>query len=1413
MQHCKSNLNLNKECKISNKASTPKTNSQSSKSNSAQVNFTTVMHKNTVQVSINACKTNALCDTGASISCISKAFLQKSCGEVDLHASHIRSIVGVGGEQHCVDGMVNLTLSFSGLRVSFPFHVVNNLHHTIILGVDFMERHNVKLDIANKTMSLHDTMICSLQCSTGYARTCAPVYIDPNCEVDIGVKVSRCQNGDQVLIEPVPGLEKYQIKCAKCVVKVRKGCAVIRILNPTDKVLTLKGNQIVGVVTPLVSNQVFAFGVNDKEFLSTEDTTLLCDTPNTSHKSSPKTSQEISDDELVFDFENSDLTPDQKEILLHFLKQNKDVFTTGLHNLGRTHVQTHTIDTGDAPPVRLPHYRQNPEIRRETERQVKEMLAHKIIEPSNSAWHSPVVLVRKPNNEFRFAVDYRQLNKVTKPQSFPLPRLEDIFDAIGESNAKYFTSADISKAYWQVPLDEDAKMKSAFITYDGVYSWNYMPFGLMNAPATFQFLMSQIFRSINWRYVLCYIDDIVIFSETFELHLQHLAEVFQRLREAGLKLAPPKCYFAQKQIRYLGHTLSRHGVQPDSSKYERVKNLASPTNPTEVKSVLGLFNFYRKFISGYSKICAPLFALLQKDKPFIWTEDAQKSFETLKSALINAPILAYPNMNKPFTLTCDASLDGIGYILGQLGEDKRERVIAYGGRALRKAEKNYKITELECLAVVEGIREYRTYLSSGKFTVYTDHKALKYIHTIKNDSSRLARWSMELQEFNYEVQHRKGVNNQHADALSRLPFPSNSVPLKPSIPLDEGFPIAAATAKPEETKEWLKVSFEYASPQVHSIDTEDQTEQLPDLSQVHEDEVLPLIEHQKKCPELSPIYRYLVDKTLPDDDNLAKSVVFESNTYDIVEGVLVHHYQSRAKKLPVEERLVTQIALPKFYRLSALKAYHDEKGHFGIRKTFAALRDKYFWPRMYNEINNYVKSCNKCQFGKRDHNAHPLPLHPLPVSQLFGRMHIDIIGPLIKSTEGHEYILVVVDSFSRWVESFPLRTQTAEEIARVLHDEIFCRYGPPLQIVSDRGQNMLSKLVKAICELFQVTRHATSSYHPRANGCVEKQNGTITQILRMYVDKTHRNWHTILPFANMALRSTPNVETSGYSPYHILFGFEMRQPFDLQLIPRENLSGNAKQHVERVLEHLTTVRQLSADNSMEAKDKAKIRHDVKAKPSDFFPGETVLMKISKIDPDLSKKFGDKFSGPYYIRKVGPNDTYQLARCSDNVVLKTLVNAEKLKKYYDPDDHRAPPLIIEPAELHDNPDPILDQQPEENHPLGQDQERKRQEENNREQAPQKMKRNTVQGEETPQNNTQAAPKTQENTQEVWYECEKLLKTRGRGKNREFLVKWVGNHKPSWEPEENVSEFLIQQYFITHTKKGRSRKRQYQFFNRK
>ena len=899
----------------------------STPSDSAELNFVAPLEKNTTLVSVRSRKTTALYDTGAAISCANTAFVRKALQkDFKLGPSNYRTVVGVGGEHHDVAGTVTLTLNFGGLNVDHIFHVIDDLHHSIILGLDFMEKYRVNIDIGRKLMSIMETKVCQLSTKTGFARSASAFTIEPNHEADINIKLSRCKNGSQILVEPAPQLQKFQIQSAKCVITVLKGKGILRILNPTNKQIHVPENQIIGVITPLESPSIYSLNTDSQGQGAL----------NQQHSDVNTKANDINEEELTFDFENSDLTEEQKCILFAFLKKNRDIFTTGLHNLGRTHLQTYQIDTGDALPIKSAFYRQSPDMRREIERQVKEMLEHNIIEPSNSAWHSPVVLVRKPNNEYRFAVDYRKLNKVTKPQSFPLPRLEDMFDAIGETGAKYFTSADISKAYWQVPLDDDAKEKSAFITHDGIYAWNCMGFGLRNGPATFQSLMSQVLRGINWRYALCYIDDIVIFSPTFEMHLQHLGEVFQRLREAGLKLSPSKCFFAQKKIKFLGHILSKEGIQPDSGKYERVKNLKAPTNPSEVKSVLGLFNFYKKFIKDYSKICAPLFSLLQKDKDFSWTDACDTAFQTLKTALISAPILAYPNMNRPFVLTCDASRSGLGYILGQVGEDNREHVIAYGGRALRKAEKNYHVSELECLALVEGIREYRTYLSAGKFTVYTDHKALQYIHTIKNPHRRLTRWSMEFQEFDYEVQHKKGVNNGNADALSRLPFPSEEVSVvsqsseQNCCEKNSTQESIYATVEENSEPELLCVQFQFSSPAVaivepkpeatsglnntttvktdtsdlkppHNPNVKENQDKNPNIQDDKDtDEAqtfgeLPISTKQKQCPEISEMYTYIDSGKVPDDPERAKAIVFESELYDIVDGVLYHFQRPRSK--------------------------------------------------------------------------------------------------------------------------------------------------------------------------------------------------------------------------------------------------------------------------------------------------------------------------------------------------------------------------------------------------------------------------------------------------------------------------------------------------------------------------------------
>ena len=719
-------------------------------------NFTAYMTKNTVNVSVNDSKTSALCDTGASVSCISKQFFEKAfpVSQPNINPCHIKSIVGVGGTHHTVLGVIPIDVKFGTLGLTYPFYVIEDLHHSIILGHDFMETHSVTLDIRGKKMIIQDHVkVCNLQTNTGYARTVTPVTLPANSESDIQVKIARVNTDQQVLLEPLARLANENIMGAKCLVKVNKGKAVIRLINPNEKEIRLKGNKVLAVVSQVEQTNVFA--LNDSEV-------------------APKTATNVKDGEtsskFSFDLENSDLNGDQKEKLLLLLRANSDVFSEGLHDLGKTHLVTHVVDTGDAPPVKLPHYKQTPEMRRETQRIVDELKQHGTVKDSNSSWHSPVVLVKKANSdEYRFAVDYRKLNKISKPQSYPIPRLSDIFDAIGEANAQYFSSLDLGKAFWQVPLSEESKARAAFITYDGIFEFQTMPFGLSGAPATFQHLMMKVLRGISWKYVLCYVDDVIIFSSTFEDHLNNLEEVFKRLRNAGLKLSPNKCFFAQKKLHYLGHVLSKSGIETDPKKVEKILNLKAPKDPKGVKSLLGLTNYYKKFVEGYSQICSPLFNLLKKGTPFVWSKDCEDSLTTLKHALTSSPILSFPDMNKEFILTCDASRSGLGYILGQLDSNKKERVIEYGRRALHGSEKNYSVSELECLAIVEGVKTYKAYLSTGiPFTIVTDHKALTCLNSLTNSQNgRLARWALYLQGFRYKVVYRKGEQN-NADALSRL---------------------------------------------------------------------------------------------------------------------------------------------------------------------------------------------------------------------------------------------------------------------------------------------------------------------------------------------------------------------------------------------------------------------------------------------------------------------------------------------------------------------------------------------------------------------------------------------------------------------------------------------------------------------
>ena len=416
------------------------------------------------------------------------------------------------------------------------------------------------------------------------------------------------------------------------------------------------------------------------------------------------------------------------------------------------------------------------------QRQVQEMLEAKVIQPSLSPWAFPVVLVEKKDGEQRFCIDYRKLNHITKKDSYPLPRIDDTFDML--HGKKFFTTLDLASGYWQIELEESAKEKTAFIVENNLYEFNRMSFGLCNAPATFQRLMNYVLRDVLGKSALVYLDDVIIFSESYEQHLMDIRKVFSLLQRANLKLKLKKCQFMKKSVDYLGHVISTEGIAPDPNKIDKIANYKVPISVDEVRSFLGLAGYYRRFVPNFGTIARPLTRKTHKDlekEPFTWSEEDHKAFETLRTCLVTPPILAFPNFNLEFLLFTDACDYGIGAVLSQL-QDGKEVVIAYASRQLQKAEIKYPTVEKEALAIIFAIKQFRQYLLDEPFTVISDHRPLQWLQDQKDVNGRLGRWAIALSAVNYKIRYRPGRIHQNADCLSRLKVASIQTVDIPRLP-------------------------------------------------------------------------------------------------------------------------------------------------------------------------------------------------------------------------------------------------------------------------------------------------------------------------------------------------------------------------------------------------------------------------------------------------------------------------------------------------------------------------------------------------------------------------------------------------------------------------------------------------------
>ena len=991
-------------------------------------------------------------------------------------------------------------------------------------------------------------------------RTMSAITIPPLCEVVLPVRCNAFANG-LYITEPLPTLTHKQISLARAIINLRQRKAACRVLNPTNAPIFIPSYTALATISSVSSSEVHEYNKT---------------TESVSEDLQPSIEQQrLAVRDLGIEVEGTGYNSHQLDSLYSLIYNNRDLFASDLRDLPGTDLVYHHIDTGDAAPIRQRPYRHSPEVKREIDKHIEQLLESDIIEESDSPWGSPVVLVAKKNGTSRLCIDYRRLNSVTKPVFYPLPLLEDVFQTVAENNPSIFSTIDMTSGFWQIPLDPLTKNRTAFVTHRGNYHFKRLPMGLKSSPSVFQALVTKVLRNILFTYALCYIDDVLIMSSSPEEHCEHLREVFDRFRQAKLRLNGPKSKFARGRVLYLGHVLSKAGIAPDASKVSLIKEHPVPQNTKQLRSFLGIANYYRRFIKDFSIKTAHLRSLLKRDAVFVWNSVHQEEFNFLKDALTSAPILAFPNMRKDFILTTDACVSGIAYILSQLDDQQREHVICYGGRGLRSSEVNWTVSELECLAIIEGTRAYHPYLAGRQFTIVTDHVSLTFLQSLKAGKGRLQRWALHLQGYNFTIRYKPGRKLTSADGLSRRDYPPPPPPSSDDEVLNDDAFLNAISSDPFD----CEVNSKSNKPQLYELQFEYDTPSVPQVEQainivaISDDYDIPTM--QRQCPDFQDMFAYIESGELPSDDISARRLVIESEHYAIIDNILYHLHRPRTKHIDKVSPVIRQVCLPRTLRDEVTKAYHDNNGHIGFDKTYESIRGKYFWPRMYADLSEYVNSCVDCQQTKRPVHSKKAPLKSLPVEDVFARFHLDYLGPLPPSN-GYRYLLVAIDSTSLYPEIHPTKTCDAEETARILYEQVFSRYGCPLSILTDRGACFRSTLVTALCKLFKVKQIFTSSYHPQTNSRAENMNSIILKSLRIYC-KDQADWSNIIPAILWSYHASTTTST-GFSPFEVVFGHKMRTAIDTSIINDVRTSPSIDAYMAQMIPKIELTREIAKQN-------------------------------------------------------------------------------------------------------------------------------------------------------------------------------------------------------------------------------------------
>lgn len=860
------------------------------------------------------------------------------------------------------------------------------------------------------------------------------------------------------------------------------------------------------------------------------------------------------------------------------LERFSDVFKDPRRRGTRT--ISHHIRVTTNTPVRVQPYRVSDEKKRIIQQQVFEMLQEGVIAHSMSPWSSPVVLVAKKDGSRRFCVDYRRVNDITPSEPTPMPIISETIQDLGA--ATVFSCLDLKSGYWQIPMSEESKAMTAFSTPDGGhYEFNVMPFGLRNAPATFQRLMSQqVLAGYLREFVHVYLDDIIVFSRSHEEHLEHLARVFERLQQHGLVLSQKKCQFAKRDLQYLGLHVYGETTSPTANHLRQIADCAQPTSRTELRSFIGLCNWVRDYVPRFAETVAPLTDMLSAKKKWCWTTTMSTALEKVRAAFREPIHLHRPVPDRPFVLQTDASGVGIAAVLFQPGdsEDQR-RIVSFASARLKDAERRYHVNEQECLALIWAIKRYRPLLEGRRFTVKTDSQALTWLQRFKDTKAKLLRWTLLLQEFDFQIEHCPGKLNELPDVLSR-------------------------------------------DPDSQLVGDDEDSERLvpPAVGEIFAVDV-PLPQLIKAAQQTDALTQRMIVRTQDPDDPVNNAAGRMS-------------YEDDALWVPATGDRARQLYVPAAVRRDVLRVHHDDAGHPGYKETDRAIRLRYFWEEMPTTIRQYVRRCATCVATKPGAARKPAPLAARRPTAPWHTVSVDLMGPYPKTNDGKTSILVVTDTFTRWVEAFSIGNPKTPAIVRLLEEQVFSRYGYPRVLIADNGPQFTSGLWKRSLRRWGVRDHHTGRYHARANP-VERRNQEVKKGLRARLQgRPHTQWARQLPAVLRDLRTRRNAAT-GYTPSQALLGYTLPLPGDRDLHPEAAVEAPDHPHREERLEDIRHHQLLY-----------QRRYTGEEVPDPHQVGDQVMIR-GHLQSDGPRNrhagFHPKWLGPYNIRDLHSGRVYTVDR--------------------------------------------------------------------------------------------------------------------------------------------------------------------------